>query len=150
MKNQIFIISTILIGSFVLLSMTTLKSYVQDEWKVPAKYQEMENPFASTADDANIGRILYSKHCKSCHGTKGKGDGTKAEEIDTEMGDFTDGSLTDQTDGTLYYKTFFGRDDMPSFNKKIKEEQEKWIPLVHSVHDDIHVAVPSSVARLSP
>ena len=127
MKNQIYIICTILIGSFALLSMTALKTYVQDEWVVPAKYQKMENPFADTADADNIGRVLYSKHCKSCHGTKGKGDGTKADSIDTEMGDFTDGSLTDQTDGALYYKTFFGRDDMPSFNKKISDEQDQWM-----------------------
>ena len=127
MKKQIFIISTILIGSFALLSMTALKSNVQEEWEVPAKYQKMENPYADTADADNIGRILYSKHCKSCHGSKGKGDGTKADSIDTEMGDFTDGSLKDQTDGTLYYKTFFGRDDMPSFKKKIKVEEEQWL-----------------------
>ena len=127
MKKQIFIISTILIGSFALLSMTALKLNVQEEWEVPAKYQKMENPFADAADADKIGRMLYSKHCKSCHGSKGKGDGTKAETIDTEMGDFTDGSLKDQTDGTLYYKTFLGRDDMPSFQKKIKVEEDQWL-----------------------
>jgi mono/diheme cytochrome c family protein len=127
MKKQIFIISIILIGCFALLSMTALKSNVQEEWEVPSKYQKMENPYASDADADNIGRILYSKHCKSCHGSKGQGDGTKADSIDTEMGDFTDGSLTDQTDGSLYYKTFFGRDDMPGFSKKINDEQEQWL-----------------------
>jgi len=127
MKKQIIIISTILIGSFALLSMAAIKSNVQEEWVVPAKYEKMENPFADTADADNIGRILYSKHCKSCHGSKGKGDGTKADTIDTEMGDFTDGSLKDQTDGALYYKTFLGRDDMPSFQKKIKDEEDQWM-----------------------
>lgn len=127
MKKQIFIISTILIGSFALLSMTVLKSNVQEEWEVPAKYNKMENPFADVADDENVGRILYSKHCKSCHGTKGKGDGKKAESIDTPIGDFTDGSFKSQTDGSLYYKTFFGRDDMPGFKKKIKVEEDQWL-----------------------
>ena len=127
MKKQIFILSAVLIGCLAFLSMTTLKTVLQDPWEVPAKYQKMENPYTGAADDENIGRMLYSKHCKSCHGTKGKGDGTKADTIDTEMGDFTDGSLTDQTDGTLYYKTFFGRDDMPGFNKKIKDENDQWL-----------------------
>jgi len=127
MKKQIIILSTLLIGCFALLSMTTLKTMLQDPWEVPAKYVKMENPYAGVDDADNIGRSLYSKHCKSCHGTKGKGDGTKADTIDTEMGDFTDGSLTDQTDGALYYKTFFGRDDMPSFNKKLKVEEDKWM-----------------------
>lgn len=127
MKIYIFITSAILIGSFTLLSMTILKSNLQDPWKVPAKYQKMENPFANTADDDNIGRILYSKHCKSCHGSKGKGDGKKAGSVDTPIGDFTEASFKNQTDGSLYYKTFIGRDDMPSFQKKIKDEENQWL-----------------------
>ncbi len=127
MKKQILIISTIVLGSFVLLSMTVNELDTQDPWEVPAKYQKMKNPYLDAADEGKIGRILYSKHCKSCHGSKGKGDGTKAEDIDTPVGDFTDGSLKDQTDGSLYYKTFFGRDDMPSFKKKITDEEEKWL-----------------------
>jgi len=71
-------------------------------WEVPAKYQKMENPYAKAADDENIGRILYSKHCKSCHGTKGKGDGNKAESIDTPIPDLTEASFKKQTDGDLY------------------------------------------------
>jgi mono/diheme cytochrome c family protein len=127
MKKQILIISTIVLGSFILLSMTVNKLETQDPWDVPAKYQKMENPYADSADEENIGKILYAKHCKSCHGTKGKGDGKKADSVDTPIGDFTDGSFKDQTDGSLYYKTFFGRDDMPSFKKKITDEEEKWL-----------------------
>jgi mono/diheme cytochrome c family protein len=127
MKKQFLIISTIVLGSFVLLSMTVNAFDTQDPWEAPAKYQKMKNPYLDDADAEKIGRILYSKHCKSCHGTKGLGDGTKAEDIDTPIGDFTDASFKEQTDGSLYYKTFFGRDDMPGFNKKITEEEEKWL-----------------------
>jgi len=127
MKKQFLIISTIVLGSFVLLSMTVNELDIQDPWEAPAKYQKMKNPYLDDADAGKIGRILYSKHCKSCHGTKGLGDGTKAEDIDTPIGDFTDASFMEQTDGSLYYKTFFGRDDMPGFNKKITEEEEKWL-----------------------
>jgi mono/diheme cytochrome c family protein len=127
MKKQILIISTIVLGSFVLLSMTVNELDTQDPWEVPAKYQKMKNPYLDAADEGKIGRILYSKHCKSCHGTKGLGDGKKADSVDTPIGDFTDESFKDQTDGSLYYKTFFGRDDMPSFNKKITDEEDKWL-----------------------
>ena len=128
MKKQIIVISTLLFGCFaLLLSFTIVSSSFQDPWEVPSKYENMENPYAGDADADNVGRSLYSKHCKSCHGSKGKGDGTKADSIDTEMGDFTDGSFTDQTDGALYYKTFEGRDDMPSFKKKIKVEEDQWL-----------------------
>ena len=56
-----------------------------------------------------------------------KGDGKKAASLDTEIGDFSEAAFKDQTDGTLYYKTFFGRDDMPGFNKKIADENDKWL-----------------------
>ena len=127
MKKQLLLIGTLLVGSFIMLSMTIIKSNLQDPWEVPAKYQKMVNPYADTADDEKIGRVLYSKHCKSCHGTKGKGDGTKAKSLDTPAGDFTDASFKNQTDGSLYYKTFIGRDDMPSFKKKIADEEEQWL-----------------------
>jgi mono/diheme cytochrome c family protein len=127
MKKQILIISTIVLGSFVLLSMTVNELDTQDPWEAPAKYQKMKNPYLNDADAGKIGRILYSKHCKSCHGTKGLGDGKKAEDIDTPIGDFTDPAFSSQSDGSLYYKTFFGRDDMPGFNKKIKDEEDKWL-----------------------
>lgn len=127
MKKQISIIVCIVVGSLALLSMTILKSDLQDDWKVPAKYEKMKNPFANAADEDKIGRIMYSKHCKSCHGSKGKGDGKKAASVDTPIGDFTDGSVKNQTDGALYYKSFTGRDDMPSFEKKISDEEERWL-----------------------
>lgn len=116
-----------IIGSYVLFSMTILKSSVQEPWDVPAKYQKMENPFASDADADNIGRTLYSKHCKSCHGSNGKGDGPKAEGLDTPVPDMTTSAFKGETDGSIYYKTVFGRDDMPSFEKKITDDQDRWL-----------------------
>ena len=127
MKKQLLFISVILVGGFVLLSMTIMKTNQQEPWVVPAKYKKMENPYAEVADDEKIGRLLYSKHCKSCHGTKGKGDGKKAESLDTPTGDFTLAEFKKQTDGSLYYKTFFGRDDMPGFEKKITDEEDRWM-----------------------
>lgn len=126
MKKQLLIISTIIIGSLTLLSLTSEK-LLQEPWEAPAKYQKMVNPQLNNADADNIGRTLYTKHCKSCHGTKGKGDGTKAKSIDTKMPDFTNTAFKKQSDGSLYYKTYIGRDDMPSFNKKITDEVDQWL-----------------------
>ena len=111
--------------SFLLYSFTSV-IIDQDEWKVPAKYETMKNP-TDPKVDLNIGKSLYAKHCKSCHGTKGKGDGTKAKSLDTPVGDFTDASFKNQTDGSLYYKTFIGRDDMPNYEKKIPDEEDVWL-----------------------
>jgi len=127
MKKQIYIISTILLGSFTLLSMTMLHADVQEPWKTPAKYEKMANPHTGDADAGNVGKMLYSKHCKSCHGSKGLGDGTKADSIDSEMPDFSEDAFGKQSDGALYYKTFIGRDDMPSFSKKITDTKDQWL-----------------------
>jgi mono/diheme cytochrome c family protein len=71
--------------SFALLSFTT---FLQDEWVVPDKYQNMKNPTDPDVDKS-IGKSLYSKHCKSCHGKEGYGDGSKADEVDGDLGDFS-------------------------------------------------------------
>lgn len=127
MKKQVLLITGAFVGSFILLSMTSLTSNDQEKWEVPSKYQKMVNPYADATDTDKIGRILYAKHCKSCHGSKGKGDGTKAKSLDTPVGDFTDASFKSQKDGSLYYKSFIGRDEMPSFMKKIPDEEEQWL-----------------------
>lgn len=100
--------------------------YQSDEWVVPEKYKTMKNPMEANGESLDIGKTIYAKHCKSCHGKYGEGDGSKAAELDTPVGDFTDGSLDDQTDGALFYKTLEGRDDMPAFKKKIEYEEDIW------------------------
>ena len=77
-----------------------------------------------------IAKQLYSKHCKSCHGRTGLGDGPKAKELDTPSGDFSIDSFQSQSDGELFYKTTFGRDDMPAYDKKIKNDEDRWL-IVH-------------------
>ena len=126
MKTNALLLISLMLVALVTISMTNLPDLQDKPWDVPSKYEKMKNPLADASDDDNIGKILYSKHCKSCHGTKGKGDGNKAASIDTPIGDFTDGSIAGQSDGSIYYKTVFGRDDMPSFEKKIADEEERW------------------------
>lgn len=103
---------------------------LQDDWEIPAKYKKMENPVAWDNESAVIAKQLYSKHCKSCHGKTGLGDGPKAKELDTPSGDFSAASFHSQSDGVLFYKSTFGRDDMPAYDKKISSDEDRWL-LVH-------------------
>jgi len=96
-------------------------------WPVPDNYKTMKNPVKY---DKTAAAALYSTHCKSCHGKEGLGDGTKAAQLDTKCGDFSTATFQKQTDGSLFYKTSIGRDDMPAFNKKIPDEEDIW-QLVH-------------------
>lgn len=95
-------------------------------WPVPDKYKTMKNPVASNAESIAAGKTLWATHCKSCHGTKGLGDGPKAAQLKTEPGDFSKVEVQSQTDGSLFYKISEGRDDMPSFKKKIPDQDDIW------------------------
>ncbi len=117
------ILTIIAIISVGFLSFTKL---VQEEWKVPAKYQKMTNPEEASKANIAIGKSFYTKHCQSCHGKTGLGDGTKADSVDGDLGDFSSKEFQSQTDGALFYKSYIGRNDMPSFEKKMSEE-DMWL-----------------------
>jgi len=119
------VLSTVFVSMFVFVLLTSLS--FQEEWKVPEKYKNMENPYADSEDDDNIGADLWKLHCASCHGKTGNGDGKKADELESEMNDFAEEEFQSQTDGEIYYKSIFGRDEMPSFEKKIIEEEDRWL-----------------------
>lgn len=125
MKSKI-VFSLVLMGAFF-FGMSFIGSIQKgDPWVVPAKYEKMVNPVKSTPESIKAGKTLWVKHCQSCHGKTGLGDGTKAAQLDTEPGDFTKTEVQKQSDGALFYKTLEGRDDMPSFKKKIPEQEDLW------------------------
>lgn len=109
--------------SLGLLSFTKL---IQEEWKVPDKYQKMKNTTKANSENLSIGKSLYSKHCKSCHGKTGEGDGTKADGVEGDLGDFSSKEFQSQSDGELFYKSYIGRLDMPNYENKMTEE-DMWI-----------------------
>ncbi len=114
-------------GAIALFTLTLVGfSSPQEGWDVPAKYKTMKN-ITGGEDDDGVGEELYGQHCKSCHGKEGLGDGTKAKELKTEMRDISAGEVQNQTDGELYFKTIIGRDDMPNFEKKIRDEEDRWM-----------------------
>lgn len=120
-------ISAILAGVFVIAIVAfTPKTTNQTEWKVPDADKNKVNPLKGDVASVAEGKTLYNTHCKSCHGNKGKGDGPKAAQLDTESGDFTLSSFQSQTDGALFYKTKVGRKDMPSFKTKIPDANDIW------------------------
>jgi mono/diheme cytochrome c family protein len=123
MKKKAIILSMVALA-FVITSFVTRK--YNDPWPVPDKFAKMTNPVKSDEASIAAGKALFVQHCQSCHGKKGKGDGPKAAQLDTECGDFTKADFQKQSDGSLYYKTFEGRKDMPSYKKKIPEANDIW------------------------
>ena len=101
------------------------------KWVVPTNFKKMKNPTYATDDNLIIGKALYSKHCKSCHGESGAGDGQKAGEFDSDIGDFTSKEFQAQTEGTIYYKSYVGLHDMPNYQKKIPGTTNMWLIVNH-------------------
>lgn len=123
-KTKLLFAFSLMMGAMIVLSFTVLKQ--NPDWVVPGKYKNMQNPTTADAESIAIGKSLYSKHCKSCHGKEGKGDGPKAAELDTPSGDFSLPAFQSQTDGALFYKTTEGRDDMPTYKSKIPDDEDRW------------------------
>jgi len=114
-------------GIFIFTIISGFKSFDQKKpWPVPDNAKNMKNPVASNAESIADGKTLYSTHCKSCHGAKGLGDGPKAATLKTEAGNFSSADFQAQTDGAIFYKSSEGRDDMPSFKKKIADKDDIW------------------------
>jgi mono/diheme cytochrome c family protein len=92
-------------------------------WTVPAESKNKANPLKGDKDATSEGKTLYVKHCQSCHGKTGLGDGPKAKLLDTYSGDFSASAFQSQTDGEHFYKTKEGRDDMPAYKGKLSDDE---------------------------
>ncbi len=107
-----------LVGNSVLAQQAKAKA-----WPVGDKDKAMKAPAKA---DVNAGKELWAKHCKSCHGSKGLGDGPKAGTLKTNPGDFSVAAFQGSTDGELFFRTSKGRDEMPAYEKKIPEANDRW------------------------
>ena len=123
MKAPLIIIA-IISGFFI--TGFSVKFQGSKPWPVPDAAKSKKNAVANNAGSVAEGKILWNTHCKSCHGAKGLGDGTKAAQLKTEPGDFSKADVQTQTDGALFYKISEGREDMPGFKKKLADEEDRW------------------------
>jgi len=124
MKRKLTLFAAVLTVSVLSFAFTSIQQ--PKPWPVPDKNAKMANPVKSNSESINAGKALWNLHCSSCHGKKGLGDGSKAAQLKTTPQDMSKGDLQSQSDGALYYKISEGRDDMPSFKKKIPEAEDIW------------------------
>ena len=122
MKSKIVILASVL----MIVTASAFNVMQKEPWIVPDKDAKVANPVKSSAESISDGKTLWSTHCQSCHGTKGLGDGKKAETLKTEPGDFSKADVQKQSDGSMFYKISEGRKDMPSFKKKITDADDIW------------------------
>ena len=123
MKSKIlFVLMAIVIIATAFKGM----NFQKKPWLVPDAAKNKKNTVAANAESIAAGKTLWGTHCKSCHGTKGLGDGPKAAQLNTEPGDFSKNDVQAQTDGSLFYKTSQGREDMPGFKSKSPDQDDIW------------------------
>ena len=125
MKISMKLFAVPMLGAIV-LGLVAFTYPATGEWKVPDADQKVKNPVKAEKASIDAGAALYGKHCKSCHGKTGEGDGPKASELKTELTDFSGAKFQGQSDGAMFYKILKGRDEMPSFAKKITEDNDVW------------------------
>ncbi|MEI6750097.1 MAG: c-type cytochrome [Bacteroidales bacterium] len=125
-RNQIFLAVTMLL-TIAFFSNNAMAQKKPGPWETPAKFKTMKNPVKATDAEASAtGKTLYAKHCKSCHGAQGLGDGPKGSTLKTLTGDFSSKDFQAFSDGELFYKITAGRDEMPAYDKKVPDEADRW------------------------
>lgn len=86
--------------------------------------RKLKNPEPANAENIEAGKKLYQRHCASCHGPGGKGDGSMA------LAGGTPSDLTDETwdhgstDGEIFVAIRDGVSaDMLAYKDKLAEKQ---------------------------
>jgi mono/diheme cytochrome c family protein len=121
--NDKSVLVPVLSFGILLLLLSATLVHQQDPWEVPDSYRNIKNPVVADSASISNGSILYKKHCGSCHGRTGLGDGVRARQIQTYPGDLTSEAYQDQSDGEQFYKSKFGRDEMPSYEMILTDEE---------------------------
>src|SRR5271167_1638566 len=101
-------------------------AFQKTPWIVPPEEKARKNPLTASDANSNAAKQIYLDHCANCHGDTGKGDGSDAMMYDPAPADLTDvARMSKITDGEIYYQITEGRKPMPSFKKRLVEEQ-RW------------------------
>ena len=93
------------------------------KWQAPATEATKKNPLAASQTSTAEGQKLYTKHCASCHGPSGDGDGSAAAELGIHPAKLSESRS--QSDGVLFWKITSGKKPMPGYGAKLSET-DRW------------------------
>ncbi|MGB2667472.1 MAG: cytochrome c [Candidatus Acidiferrum sp.] len=103
-----------------------LAIFHRQPWIIPSSEKLRQNPLTASPANLAAAKEIYGARCEDCHGEKGKGDGPDAMMYDPTPSDLTDAvRMNKLTDGEIFYQITEGRKPMPSFRKKLSDEQ-RW------------------------
>jgi mono/diheme cytochrome c family protein len=103
-----------------------------ERWTAPAAARARVNPVPPSEAARQRGHVLFRKHCVSCHGEKGKGDGPAERFTDQPAADLSDRAVQERlTDGEIFWKITNGRRQgdevvMPGIAHRVPSEEDRW------------------------
>jgi cbb3-type cytochrome c oxidase subunit III len=129
-RNDRLIAARWLMLAFGIIALAALwpEDYLSDlgaqEQRRNPEAQKLKNSEPANAESIEAGKKLYARHCASCHGQSGKGDGGMA------LSGGTPSDLTDETwdygstDGEIFVAIRDGvSSDMLAYKEKLSEKQ---------------------------
>ena len=126
-----------------------LAGFHKTPWSVPLEDKLRTNPLSATDTNLNAAKPVYNEYCANCHGDTGKGDGSDAMMYDPAPSNLTERQhMNHLTDGEIFYQITQGRKPMPSFRKKLTEDQ-RW-QLVILVRSFVAPSTPPPAPTKSP
>jgi mono/diheme cytochrome c family protein len=137
----------LLIILFALAAYFAYTAYNHSVWILPEEAKLVKNPLTIDTQTAAKSILpIYLDKCAECHGETGQGNGPQAKMYDPRPRMLTDAPhLSTVTDGELYYVITNGHKPMPSYKKKLTDEQ-RWqlVMLVRSFSNTVPPPVPSA------
>jgi Cytochrome C oxidase, cbb3-type, subunit III len=107
-----------------------------DPYEIPDAARDRRNPVVRSDDTVRLAQVLWQKHCLTCHGPQGRGDGPNARLHERRKGhaprNLTDPKVQENlTDGEIFWRISKGiiEDDkiiMPAYEEKIPLEMQRW------------------------
>jgi mono/diheme cytochrome c family protein len=107
----------------------------------------MKNPLAPSETTLRAAHRIYVDECAQCHGERGKGDGPEAAMHSPSPSDLTDvRHMNAVTDGEIFYQISEGRKPMPSFKRRLTEDQ-RWglVLFVRTFSASVAPAIPEKM-----
>ncbi|PYQ13694.1 MAG: hypothetical protein DMF80_14445 [Acidobacteria bacterium] len=108
-----------------------------DPYEIPDSARDRRNPVVRSDETLRAGHTLWQKHCETCHGVTGRGDGPNARLHEQRKGhaprNLTQPKVQDNlTDGEIFWRISKGIIEegnnviMPRYEDKIPSETERW------------------------
>jgi mono/diheme cytochrome c family protein len=92
---------------------------------IPDEARLRKNPRTATSESIGNGEEVYASRCVMCHGANGDGKGSLVGKLDVQIPDFSKPTtLSQRTDGDLFYIVTQGHGRMPASGTRLREDQE--------------------------